>query len=326
MSPSVRGQHPSPEELDALLDPLDAAPDRRVEDHVGRCGDCRDLLDGMRSVRRLLHEESRRPVSMPPRLQARLEGSIAALSGADGLSGADRPSGTGPPWGSGLTRRRGMPVVEPRDRLSVPRWLSLAAGLVVLAGTGLAASQLLGTDHGNGVADRAGSTSSSAATGDDGASAPGEREGASVSPSGPTSWAPVALPPHGVTATGTSYTAAALPSQVRLLLSASQPEPTGAQQAGPERFGPQPNAADGGSEQAPGDVAAWLADPTSLGRCVAALGAPDRRPLAVDVGSWEGRPAAVVVVPEGNGHALASVVEAPCAGPTDVLYRMPVER
>lgn len=101
----------------------------------------------------------------------------------------------------------------------------------------------------------------------------------------------------GVTDSGRNYSAASLPEAVAGLL------------AGRPAAQPVPSAAPGedASALSPGRLGR-LADSGALGTCVTELaGRPSVRPLAVDFGSYAGRPAAVVVLPETGSPALLDV-------------------
>lgn len=89
------------------------------------------------------------------------------------------------------------------------------------------------------------------------------------------------------TASGTSYTRAKLASQVQQVMSSNGPSAL----SGPT--GP-------------------LASASGIAACLAAIGAPQTTPLLVDVATFDGRPAAVVVLPADNGGREIWVVAPTC--------------
>ncbi|HEX5510894.1 MAG TPA: hypothetical protein VFX41_04215 [Actinomycetales bacterium] len=271
MSPAPAGEHPSPEELDALLDDPAGSPD--AAEHVETCRDCQQVLAGMRQVRQALREEGARPVDMPAEVEARLQGALARVS-------AER-SGTIVPLHPG-----GRPAGD-GDRVKasrVPRWLTVAAGLIVLGGAATATTQLLG---GSGAGD---STTAGRAESSGGAGAPS-----------------LSLRPL---ATGTDYEPDKLGGQVDTLLA------SGLVTSGSAPALPQPESRDfAAAEDGP------LADPAGLHGCLTALGAGDQPPLAVDLASWEGKDAAVIVLgdPSATDSVQVWVVGRGCAPGDDQL-------
>jgi hypothetical protein len=262
VSAARTGAHPSPEELDALLDDPLAAPG--AAQHVEVCERCEHVLTGMRRVREALREERDRPVTMPPEVQARLQSALARAS-------AER-AGTNVPLQPGTDDR------AERTKARMPRWLTIAAGLVVIGGTATAATQLLGPMGGN----------DSATSGRAESSAGGGAPSTSVRP----------------LATGTDYEPGQLGSQVGALLAAqtSSPQPA-----------VQEDLADSGDGP--------LTDPAGLHNCLSALGAADQTPLAVDIASWQGHDAAVIVLgtPSAADSVQVWVVGRGCAPGDDQL-------
>lgn len=265
MSPAPSGAHPSPEEVDALLDrshgsDLESNADQRVAAHVAACEQCTTLLAGMRSVRELLRAEAERVPELPAGLDARLSSALARAS-------AER-SGTIVPLDAARERRH-------RDTERVPRWLVVAAGLAVLGGTGVASTQLFDGADGD-----------SAATMEAGSAADADAR------------------LRGLTsASGTDYRPDQLAAQVDALLAAA-PAAMSAQRGGdaPNRASEDEEAAQDSeldsplARTLPDD--APLADPAGLAACLTELDAEGQVPLAVDLGSWQGQPAAVIVLPD----------------------------
>lgn len=89
------------------------------------------------------------------------------------------------------------------------------------------------------------------------------------------------------TASGTDYTADQLSAQVDQVLAG------------------QPTAADAPSGP--------LSTPAGVAACLSAIGAPQARPLLVDVARYQGAPAAVVVVPASGGGREIWVVSTTCS-------------
>lgn len=100
-------------------------------------------------------------------------------------------------------------------------------------------------------------------------------------------------------ASGAEYTASTLASQTRALVQ------TGSPVAG-ERTSPAP--ADAAIPRKPGTVT----DPEQLSQCLRALGESDPHPLAVDLASYQGREAAVIVLPGATGGFNVWVVARDC--------------
>lgn len=289
MSPAPSGAHPSPEEVDALIDRADAGTDvydvdleERVGAHVATCEECAELLTGMREVRDLLRAEGARVPEVPADLDQRLGAALArAAAERDGTivpldrgrrSGGNPGTGTG----SGAT---GADDAGTGRATRVPRWLTVAAGLAVLGGAGAASVQLFDGDSSEGSA----SLSAGAAP-----------EATETAVTASTS--------------GRDYRQADLGPQVLALLTA--PGDTGADASAPDDAGasgdvPRASAATTlGVQSLPGATAASpLTEPAVLARCLQALG-EEQTPLAVDVGTWQGEPAAVVVVPGGSASTV----------------------
>jgi hypothetical protein len=80
----------------------------------------------------------------------------------------------------------------------------------------------------------------------------------------------------------------------------------------------------------PATLQPFLSEPVSVRNCLNDLAGgpsfPPLTPLAIDLGTWYGRPAAVIVVVDPHRTALADVyVEGPsCAQGVDHLYRYQV--
>lgn len=293
----VTGAHPDADalsELDAgLLD--DTAEAAQLQDHVAGCRRCADLLLLLRDTHRLL--AGLPAVAIPAEVAARIDAALAAETTSAPRT-AEAPVAstiTAPATSPGSvtvlsTARRGGRSAARR------RWLpgagAVAAGVaVLLAGAvGLGALQQRG---GHSAA-----TSRAA-----GAGAPHR----------------TAAVPAAPVVTGRDYTPATLDDGVRSLLAAgSTPKRTPA-----PLFEHSPGQSDRGSAVQPVDPALnRLRQPAALGACVAELaGNPRIAALAVELARFQGRPAAVVVLPDPDPAKVRAWVVGPACGPgqADVL-------
>jgi hypothetical protein len=267
VSPATHGAHPSPEEVDALLDRspdtdvYDVDLEERVGVHVADCEECRRLLEGMRAVRGLLRAEGARVPELPADLDDRLAAAVARAS-------AER-EGTIVPIASAREGRQ-----RTGDR--VPRWLTAAAGLAVLAGAAVASSQLFDGEGSDSV------TSTEAGA--------GQAESADDALAGLTR------------ASGTDYRPDELATQVDALLAGTAAAELDATAGGDGTAETRSGAAPTDAPLADSELrASPLADPAGLAACLAELDAAGQVPLAVDVATWEGQPAAVIVLPDPSG-------------------------
>jgi hypothetical protein len=107
-------------------------------------------------------------------------------------------------------------------------------------------------------------------------------------------------------ASGTDYRPDQLASQVDKLLDVpSAMSAQGGAADGPSREGDEEAAQDSEQDSRLDSPMARsllddspLADPAGLAACLAELDAADQVPLAVDLGTWQGQPAAVIVLPD----------------------------
>ena len=313
--------HPAPEELDLLLDARAVAgsepPSDGVDEHVAGCAHCTELLEEIAAVRELLHAESLRAPEMPADLGSRIAAALAAER--DGVPvppttalPVEAPDGSAPDRSAAATV---LPLERPasgartgRPGGRVPRWAAVAAGVIVLGGAAVAAGELL---------EPSGSGADSVAASE---SAGGEQDsGGAASP----------LPP--VLASGTDYAPAGLADQVRTLLTEQPLAASEASDGSAELFAATPDSLGGPADDESGDRSAagealpgaaaageLLATPEGLAGCLEAIGAPGQTPEAVDLASWEGRDAAVIVLPTQGGHAVW-VVGRDCAPGADGL-------
>jgi len=269
VSTQFPGRHPAPEEVDALLDPAGAGsvPARA---HVSGCPHCQEVSAGLVEVRRLLRDEAGRVPSPPPDLGARI---AAALAEEPALS---RGGETGQSAVSSLAQRRSDPAARGVASGLRPRWLAVAAGLAVLAGAGLVLTELVPQMGGQSQMSGAG--------------------GAAEAPAAPATEASATVADAAL-ATGTDYRPESLSEQVEALIEGTRDATT--------RDGAlEGMARDGDADQEPGsaqDPRTVLADPVAWNSCLQAIGAPEVAPVAVDLARWQGRDAAVLVLPVAEG-------------------------
>ena len=183
----------------------------------------------------------------------------------------------------------------------MPRWVGVAAGLAVLGGAALASMQLFG-----GGADTTSFSAESAGGGGE-AGADAAAAGAPLS-------------------TGTDYSREDLSAQVGSLLDdpavarglSSQSEDESAPLAPSEAAGEGADSAQ--PDAALPDADEPLVDPAGLQGCLEAIGAPGAQPLAVDLATFEGEDAAVIVLPgSSSGQVEVWVVARDCRPGADGL-------
>ena len=307
----MTANHPDPDTLaDLAADVLPSDLARAVESHVMGCAHCGALLDGAERVRTLLLSAD--PGPMPDQLWTRLEQALlaeAAAAAGPGTGVQGRVSGNttgimrrlpggqtglqetvagGPAERSGertqvlhrpgripqptrrQTRRnnRGPERTDAPSRgARLPMVLVAAAALIAVATVG---TLLVRNMHNN--AD------------------PGTTAAADLSEAKERE-AVVSL--TRTSASGTDYTAPKLDQQVNALIS----KPPKALSAQPQPQAPgETKAAAGVGGGVSGNAA--LADRKALAECLTALDVPaGTRPLAVDLGSFEGQEAAIIVLP-----------------------------
>lgn len=309
MNPARTGEHPSPEEVDAILEPSGGAAG--VAEHVESCERCRATRDGLAHVRALLRQESARVPEPPSDLGER----ITAALGAEPARAGVVP----------LARARRVP----------PRWLQVAAGIAVLGAGAAGAAQVAAggenvsttAESGLESAPLSAQDSAGSAQGSDGGGAEELAGGSARDPAGGSAEddvlsgggsgslgggsgeldatregqaAAAAGPATAAVATGTDYVPSRLPAQVATLV-ATEPAP-------------DPVAA------SPGDRS--LTDPTRLDGCLQELDAGGTVPVAVDLARWEGTDAAVLVLPAPAGDGYQVWVVARDCGPdsADVMH------
>ena len=274
MTSTAPGAHPSPEEVDALLDP--SGGDARVSAHVGACERCRRVRDDLREVRDLLGAQARTLPPEPPDLGARI---AAALAAEPPL----RPGRSDVPAPRGWDRSEGGQVVTLPTRRRWPAYLAVAASVAVV---GLGGTYLVGTLGGGGSDAGAAAEMSSADAEDSGGSDGGGAAAPAVTvPPGSVPDLGVQGRDGDVRSSGTDYTAADLAAQAASLLVSTD-----------DRLG---------SEQAETDAEQFAE--SGRGDCLAALGRAGTEPAATDVATYEGQEAVVLVLPSGRGFDVLVV-------------------
>lgn len=292
MTSAAPGAHPAPEEVDALLDPVGG--DAGVAAHVEGCERCAQVRADLAQVRTLLAEQALRVPAEPADLAAR----IAAALAAEPPLQPPRP-GWGVPTAAGPSAPAAVTDLDAhrRRRPRATTWFAAAASVAVVAlGAALLPGLLDGDDSTAGAAEDAGV----------GAPAPAAEPAPTLSGSGsgPSRGASVQGGGGVVDVSGTDYTSADLVGQAAQLLAAA-PGGTG----------------EGQAEAQDADDA--LARLRTLPTCLTALGYGTST-RAVDLASYEGEPATVVVLDDVGGD-LVVVVPAGCgAGDDRVLDAAPL--
>ena len=123
-----------------------------------------------------------------------------------------------------------------------------------------------------------------------------------------------------VSTTGRDYTASTLVAQVRTLIAAPGSAPTpSAPPSGSRSGSPRPSSSvpasgsfSASTSASPVATAGTVADPARLESCLVGLGERDRRPIAVDLGRYQGRDAAIIVLPGHVGGFDIWVVSRQC--------------
>ncbi len=268
----VGSGHPDLDTLAELQEGLLARDEqRRVRRHVATCAACSDALGTLEATQALL--AALPPVTVPDDVAARLDAALAEV----------RTSEPAPVLGAATV------VPAPARR----RWWrssglasGAAAAAVVLFVTAVVANAALRAPHRH----------------------PATSPGATPAPT------PSAAATFAATSSGRNYTAATLAADVPVLLGASAAAAPSAPNRTTDTGGQTSGSGPSLSARAPAPPAVpapeALMRPQRLVDCVAALtGRPAGAvtPLAADLGSFQGKPAAVIVLPTANRPALVDV-------------------
>lgn len=256
---------------------------------------------GMRALLRSLPDPGPMPGTLVARIQASLAAEVEARAGGLEASAVAEPAH---PQAAGATPQD-VPVLAARRarRVGSPgKWLvaAVAAGVVALGGVGLITSGLFdGSDttaSGFTAADAEKSSPEVAAGGGEFSSSSSGRASGSADPAAGAT--------VRVTMTQTSYAAAGLADQARAYLQRSWP-----------MIGPN----------VPGSPGAGpIATPLGARACADALGLDPAEPVTVDLGTFAGDPAALVVGAGGGGARTAYVVERTCTTGSTATLSGPV--
>jgi hypothetical protein len=300
------GAHPAPEEVDALLDPVGG--DAGVAAHVEGCERCAQVRADLARVRSLLAEQARHVPAEPADLGARIAAALAAEPPLQpSAPGWGAPAAAGAPAdGHAAEGPAAAPVTDleahRRRRRRATTWFAAAASVAVVA---LGGALVL-----PGLVDDAGDSTSGAAEDAGVGAEPPPAAQPSVDPSdldpGPSRGSSVQGGGGVVDVSGTDYTSASLAQQAAALLAADP--------------GTSGGSGEGLTESDTDDALARL---RALPTCLSALGF-GATTEAVDLASYEGDPATVVVLDDG-GTDLVVVVPAGCgAGDDRVLDSAPL--
>jgi hypothetical protein len=282
--------------LEGLLGTGEAA---EAERHLALCPECSALREDLGRLRAALASDS--TVPMPASIAARIDLALAEEAearAAAGLSAGGRsPSGqdqtvtqlVGPPAGSGPRRRRWVPALG-----------GALATTVIVVGA-LAVLPRLTSSHNENAqgatAREGGATSQSEAGGQADSSAPGGQLASA----------------DGVVRSGRAYTAYTLSAGVRELLAEQNTAPVPA--AGPQAGVASSAPSDG--RFANSDVPlVRLSSQSALAACIQGLVKSDVVPIVVDLATYGGEPAAIIVLPDPADSTSANVyVVGPNCGP-----------
>lgn len=309
MTSTAPGAHPSPEEVDALLDPVGG--DAHVGAHVAVCDRCSQVRDDLQQVRDLLGEQARSLPPEPPDLGAQI---AAALAAEPPLSG--RPSATvRPPGGTRDTGPGTVVSLDDRRRRPWVTWLAAAASVAVIGTGGTFLLGQLGQLGGGASDTSAGSAAEAPAVAPQdssgGAGSDGEELGnAPVAPSVQDTAEGTASASRSaqLRASGTDYDRTDLAAQAQALLVRQDV-------SAPDRDPLSDPGSDPGSE--PGSVQGYdVADQTALAACLVAVGRPGVEPVVTDLATFQGQDAAVVVIADRDGYEVL-VVPAGCGAGQD---------
>lgn len=283
--------HLSPETL-AELDEglLDAATAMSAQGHLVLCPRCTAVRDELRAVPGRL-ADARDAGPAPVDVVARLDAALAAQrAGTSPTAATITPTATITPLATDRRPPRGLRLLQ-----------AAAAVVVLLAGAGIAVTAI------QGGGDSEGSAADSAATAERPASAQGS---------------------FPVTSSGRNWSEDSVTQAVpRLVAGSLAPTLRADASKGPEEGGG--DAGGGAARELADSEAARLAGGPPLAECVTALNDGPVTPLAVDLATWKGQPAAVIVLPTLDDPATVDtwVVGPDCSqADAKVLYFARVAR
>jgi len=296
--------------LEGLLGPGEAAEAAR---HLASCPECEALREDLGRLRATLASEAAPP--MPASVAARIDLALAEAAetaAAARLSAGGRsPSGREqsaerlerPGAGESTGGRRASHL--PRRRRWLPALGGALATIAIVLGT-LAVLPRLNGSHDDGAETATagrGATSPSAASG---------AEAQGLSP-GPASGSDSAAGADGVVRSGRVYTAYTLSAGVRELLAeqdAARAPASGSQDQYAAGSAPSSTPLLGLN-----DRLAQLSSQPTLAACIQSLVKRDTAPIVVDLATYGGKPAAIIVLPDPADSTNADVyVVAPDCG------------
>lgn len=264
----------------------EALPEREARalmKHIEGCAACAERFDEAVAAIDGVREAllAHEAVPMPEAVWDRLEGAMATE-----VARSQRAVRPARPTPLQRTRRQAREADAAQRRSRLPAFLAAAAAFVVLvAGVGTVTSRLMST---------AGSDSSVAGSS---AQSPESARDAAEGSAGGASRAVVLT-------SGTNYTRAQVKAQAQALV----------EQAVQTSSVPKPSAL----ASVPN---ARLADADALQECLTALYAQDLPPVAVDLATWEGREAAIIILPARDGGYEFWAVSRSCRQDNDgALY------
>jgi len=276
-------------DLSAGLLPTEA--EHAGQAHLYRCPQCRAVHSELGELTRLL--ASAVHISLPPDVADRVDAALARAAAERTAASISPETATAPIDSLAVARER-------RRGVSRGRVGAALIGIAAALGAGLVFTQAIGPMGGD-DAETAGTTA---------ADSPESAAGADTADSDASFGV-------GRATAGTTYTAASLLADVTSLVEAQAAAPLAGSPSAPA---PGDNLdRDAAAEEASGDV-----DTTGCRASVAAEAGIDTEPLAVDVGTYDGQPAVVVVLalPLGGDSAGAEgdvwVVSAGCLESTAV--------
>jgi hypothetical protein len=278
--------HLTPEVLaDLELGLLDDASRAHAESHLAHCAECTALRGDFAALTETMSHLPDEP--MPDAVWEGLAAAIAAEP---------------------VVTPDGSATVVPIDTARKRRWGRPGIGVVA----GAAGVALVGAIIGGNVL--------------------GGNESSTSDSGGPTAASDTsgrdAMTSFTATQSGTKYDEAALDSQVTELVAARKTfSPTPAPTSGAISGTPSPTTSNESATAEPTErgsqnVAPLATDPAAAQACLEGyLGVTGVQPLAIDIGRWQGEPAAVIVLPAADPNlAEVWVIDPDCAGPENTLF------